>query len=70
MLVVFRHGGEEGVTCNVIAFDSKSDQGKHKLLITTHNMILVSRMGNRDSGDNLGGCQEGQEVDQSGALMI
>ena len=21
-----RHGGEEGVTCNVIAFDSKSDQ--------------------------------------------
>ena len=67
MLVVFRHGGEEGVTCNVIAFDSKSDQGKHKLLITTHNMILVSRMGNRDSGDHLGGCQEGQEVDQSGA---
>ena len=32
ILAVFRHGGEEGVTCNVIAFDSKSDQGKHKLL--------------------------------------
>ena len=23
-----RHGGEEGVTCNVIALDSKSDQGR------------------------------------------
>ena len=30
-IYIFRHGGEEGVTCNVIAFDSKSDQGKYKL---------------------------------------
>ena len=62
-LPVFRHGGEEGVTCNVIAFDSKSDQGKQKLLTTTPNIILVSRMGNRDSGDHLGGGQKSQEVD-------
>ena len=67
--IFFRHGGEEGVTCNVIAFDSKSDQGKHKLLTTTYNMILVSGMGNRNSGDHIGGCKESQEVDQSGAYI-
>ena len=32
MRFIIRHGGEEGVTCNVIAFDSKSDQGKLDLL--------------------------------------
>lgn len=31
-------------------------------------MILVSRMGNRDSRDHFGGCEESQEMDQSGSL--
>ena len=45
-----RHGGEEGVTCHVIAFDTKSDQGNTSeqystvLILHTNMLQLVGRL--------------------------
>ena len=39
-----RHGGEEGVTCNVIAFDSKSDQAAWATGVVTTTLAAARRV--------------------------
>ena len=68
-----RHGGEEGVTCHVIAFDTKSDQGNTSEQYSTvliFTQIFCSWLGDWNCWQHSQCCQESQEVDQSGLYHL